>query len=250
MTQALLSELADWELLDEDQDLRGRMLLDRRGRPVGMILDMLVDIDTEQVEAILVDGGAEYPLRDVQLLGRQPVLTTEVEGAAGHRGAAETRPTLDEPARRVEPAGGVEAAGVVKPAGVVELAEEELDVRTRQAEAGRVEVRKEVVAEHKTVEVPIVREEVVVERRWVTPRPTDRGFGDEQRVTLRLHQEHVTVEKVPVVIEEVRVGKRVTAGFERVSETVRREELVVETTGDLEADGPDGARGRPKPPLL
>ena len=250
MTRALLSELADWELLDEDQDLRGRMLLDRRGKPVGMILDMLVDIDTEQVEAILVDGGAEYPLRDIQLLGRQPVLTTELEGAAGHRRSAETSPTPDEPARPVEPAAAVEAAGHVEPVGVVELVEDELDVRTRQVEAGRVDVRKEVVAEHKMVEVPIVREEVVIERRSVTPRPTDRGFGDDQRVTLRLHQEHVTVEKVPVVIEEVKVGKRVTPGIERVSETVRREELVVETTGELEADAPDGARRRPKHPLL
>jgi len=231
MTQALLSELADWELLDEDQDLRGRMLLDRRGKPVGMILDMLVDIDTEQVEAILVDGGAEYPLRDIQLLGRQPVLTTELEGVAGHHRSAETRPTADEPARPVEPAGAVDAAGRVEPVGLVELAEDELDVRTRQVEAGRVDVRKEVVAEHKMLEVPIVREEVVVERRWVTPRPTDRGFGDEQRVTLRLHQEQVTVEKVPVVVEEVSVGKRVIPGVERVSETVRREELVVESEG-------------------
>ena len=187
MTQALLSELADWELLDEDQDLRGRMLLDRQGKPVGMILDMLVDIDTEQVEAILLDGGAEYPLRDIQLLGRQPVLTTELGGAAGHPRSAETRPTPDQPARPVEPAGTVEAAGQVEPVGVVELAEDELDVRTRQVEAGRVDVRKEVVAEHRMVEVPIVREEVVIERRWVTPRLTDRGFGDEQRVTLRLH---------------------------------------------------------------
>jgi len=133
---------------------------------------------------------------------------------------------------------------------VVELAEDELDVRTRQVEAGRVDVRKEVVAEHRMVEVPIVREEVVIERRWVTPRPTDRGFGDEQRVTLRLHQEQVTVEKVPVVVEEVTVGKRVTPGIQRVSETVRREELVVETTGELEADGADGARRPPKHPLL
>ncbi|HYG68820.1 MAG TPA: YsnF/AvaK domain-containing protein, partial [Anaeromyxobacteraceae bacterium] len=46
----------------------------------------------------------------------------------------------------------------------VPLHEEELTAEKRTREAGEVRVRKEVVTEHRTVDVPVTREEVHVER--------------------------------------------------------------------------------------
>ena len=59
------------------------------------------------------------------------------------------------------------------------LREEELEARRRTVEAGEVEIRKEVVTETRTVEVPVRREQLVIERR------DGRGtVGEPIRVTL------------------------------------------------------------------
>ena len=47
----------------------------------------------------------------------------------------------------------------------LQLREEELAARRRTVEAGEVEIRKEVVTETRTVEVPVRREQLVIERR-------------------------------------------------------------------------------------
>ena len=100
-------------------------------------------------------------------------------------------------------------------------------------------VRKEVHTETKTLEVPVQREEVVIERTPVHGRAAAEGIaagdireGEEIRVPVR--EEQVNVTKQPVVTEEVKVGKRVVQDTERVSGEVRKEEVKVEQTGDVD----------------
>jgi len=111
----------------------------------------------------------------------------------------------------------------------IRLHEEELHARKRLVETGEVRVRKEVVTEQRTIEVPVQREEIVIERHapnGAHASATDIGPGEEIRIALR--EERVTVEKRPVVKEEVSVGKRVIQGLERVGGEVRKEEMRVE----------------------
>ena len=231
MSRKPLSQLDDWELLNEDQNLRGRTLLDPTGDPIGMIADMVVDTDTEQVDAIVLADGTEHLVRNIQFFGGQPVL---VGGRPGPRPA---RSDGSSAAPRAAGAGFQEAD---EAGGVIPLREEELDVRKEEVEAGRLAVHKQVVAHRKTLEVPVLREEVILERRRVDPRPSDRPIDEAQSIGLRLHQEEVSVEKVPVVIEEVIVAKRAVPETGRVTETVRREELAVDTRGHLKVEGDAG----------
>jgi len=117
----------------------------------------------------------------------------------------------------------------------IEVREEELHAHTRPVEAGEVRVRKEVHTEHETVEVPVRREEVVIERHAPTGRHTstsDIREGEEIRIPVM--EEQVVVEKQAVVKEEVSVGKRVVEDTERVGGEVRREEVRVEREGDVD----------------
>lgn len=61
-------------------------------------------------------------------------------------------------------------------------------------------------------------------------------------VRLPVRAEHVTIEKRPVVVEEVVVRTTQVQEEARLTDTVRREELRVETEGDLIAH--PGERGR------
>ena len=116
----------------------------------------------------------------------------------------------------------------------VQLREEELRPRTETVEAGEVGIRKEVVTEQRSMDVPVTREEAVIERHPVerTPASGDIGEGEEVRVPLR--EEQVRAEKETVVTEEVNIGKRPVQETEQVSGTVRREEARVDTEGQVD----------------
>ncbi|MBV8234568.1 MAG: YsnF/AvaK domain-containing protein [Acidimicrobiia bacterium] len=118
----------------------------------------------------------------------------------------------------------------------IEVREEELQAHKQLVEAGEVRVRKEVVTEHRTLEVPVQREEVVIERYAPTGEPVE-----EIRIPVR--EEQVTVEKRPVVKEEVTVGKRVVQGTERVGGEVHKEVVRVEREGDVDIHGNGTGKG-------
>jgi uncharacterized protein (TIGR02271 family) len=119
----------------------------------------------------------------------------------------------------------------------MQIRAEELHAHKQPVEAGEVRVRKEVHTEHKTMDVPVQREEVVIERHAATGAGTtsDIRAGEEIRIPVR--EEHVSVEKRPVVKEEVTVGKRAVQDTERVAGDVRKEEVRVERKGDVEVRG-------------
>src|SRR5829696_1169860 len=114
----------------------------------------------------------------------------------------------------------------------IELREEELRASKERVKAGEVRVRKEVVTDKKTIDVPVTREEVVVERHPVSGRPATGDIGKEDEIRVPLTEEKVRVEKTPVVKEEITLGKRQVQDTERVHDTVRREEARIEETGE------------------
>jgi uncharacterized protein (TIGR02271 family) len=118
----------------------------------------------------------------------------------------------------------------------IELREEELTAQKERVEAGEVRLRKEVIEEEKTIEVPVSHEEVIVEKHSVHGRrPADGEIGDSEEIRVPLTEEEVRVEKTPVVREEINLRKRQVQDTERVSESVKREEAWVDTTGDAQA---------------
>ncbi|HYF39230.1 MAG TPA: YsnF/AvaK domain-containing protein [Gemmatimonadales bacterium] len=117
----------------------------------------------------------------------------------------------------------------------IELREEELRAEKRRVEAGEVRLRKEVVEEQKTLNVPVTREEVVVEKHSVEGRrPADGSIGDDEEIRIPVMEEEVRVEKTPVVREEVSLRKRQVQDTEKISETVKREEAWVDRTEDAQ----------------
>jgi uncharacterized protein (TIGR02271 family) len=103
-------------------------------------------------------------------------------------------------------------------------------VHKERISRGEVRVRKDVISENQTIEVPVMREELVLERVQVsgeTPA-SSANIGGSQEIRIPLSEEKVRVEKQAVVREEVNVGKREVAGVETVNADVRREELRVD----------------------
>ncbi|HEY3058123.1 MAG TPA: YsnF/AvaK domain-containing protein [Chloroflexota bacterium] len=120
----------------------------------------------------------------------------------------------------------------------MQLREEELHAQRTPVETGRVSLGKEVTEEQRTLEVPVRREEVTVERHPVERHPSDRPIEESGRtIEVPVREERVEVEKRPVVYEEVGIAKRQVTETERVSDTVRREEARVDREGDVDVRG-------------
>jgi uncharacterized protein (TIGR02271 family) len=126
----------------------------------------------------------------------------------------------------------------------MQLREEELEARKRSVETGQVRVGKEVIQEQQTIEVPVTREEVVIERHPVDRQPADVGnIGDSrQDIRVPVREEQVSVDKRAVVTEEINVGKRQFQDNEQVAGTVRREVARISEDGDLRVEDDHAAR--------
>ena len=114
--------------------------------------------------------------------------------------------------------------------------EERMHVGTATEETGRVRLRKYVVTETVTQQVPVSHEEVRLEREPITEANIGRAMdgpqisGEEHEVTL--HAERPVVETEAVPVERVRLAKEHVTGQETVSGEVRKEHIETDTDGN------------------
>jgi uncharacterized protein (TIGR02271 family) len=111
------------------------------------------------------------------------------------------------------------------------LSEEELAVGKRPVAAGEVGVSKHVETQHVREAVPVMREEVTVERRPVTGTNVNARI-EEGEIHVPLTQEEVLVEKRVVPKEELVIKKHQVQGEQVVEDEIRRERAEVHRTGD------------------
>jgi len=111
----------------------------------------------------------------------------------------------------------------------VPVHEEELTATKRPVDKGQVRIDKDVVSEERTLDVPVTEERVHVTRRAVDRDATDTADAfDERTIDVPVQSEAVDVQKRTRVAEEVEISKEPVTRTERVSDTVRREEVHVD----------------------
>ncbi len=121
----------------------------------------------------------------------------------------------------------------------IQLLGEVLRVHKERINRGEVRIRKEVITEQQTVQVPVTREEIVIERVGADQSTPARGeVGTASEIRVPLTEERATLDKQTVVREQVNVGKRAVENVENLEGTVRREELDVNDTTTATNDTP------------
>ena len=183
---------------------------------------------TGEAEAILSRDGAY----NVNSRGTpRPITTTNLEASNDRfEGDMVNRDTADYPQ--------------VNPSDTIQVKEEELQARKHAVEKGEVRLRKEVRTEKKTIEVPVDREEIVIERKPVRKNAASSDFREGEEIRIPVREEQVEVNKTPVVTEEVKVGKRTVHDTEKVSGEVRKERVQVDRKGDVDIHSPGSSKGR------
>lgn len=116
----------------------------------------------------------------------------------------------------------------------LKLYEERLVANKTRRKAGEVAIGKHVETETERVSIPIEKEQVIVER--VTPtnvgRPVAPGeatFAEGEVARMEIYEETPDIHKEAVLREEVKVSKQVEQDTVNAQETLRREELDIDT---------------------
>ena len=149
--------------------------------------------------------------------------------------APTTTPAASPPRRPRPPPPPARAASSHAGAGqTVQVHEERLHANKQPVNTGEVRVHKEVVTENQTLNVPVTREEVVIERRPAHGQASTSDIRAGEEVRIPVKEERVNVVKEAVVTEEVSVGKRRVTENQQVGGTVRKERVRVEETGDVD----------------
>jgi uncharacterized protein (TIGR02271 family) len=107
--------------------------------------------------------------------------------------------------------------------GHIQLFGEVLRVRKEKVSSGEIHVRKETVTHMETVEVPVTREDLVVEHTHASGR-----IDAEDTIRVPLSEERLHIDKETVLREEYKVGKREVTQNQSVSDSVRRERLLID----------------------
>ena len=107
----------------------------------------------------------------------------------------------------------------------IPLSEERLDV-SKESQEDQATITKKPVTETKTVEVPLTREEVSIERRPASGQTEAQSpIQSEEEITIPLKREEAQVSKKPYVKEEAVIKKKAFRDTKEITEDVTSEEL-------------------------
>jgi len=107
----------------------------------------------------------------------------------------------------------------------IPLTEERLDI-SKESQEDQATVTKKPVTESKTVEVPLTREEVSIERRPASGQTEVQSpIQSEQDIKIPLKREEAKISKKPYVKEEAVIKKKGVTNKKKISEDVTSEEL-------------------------
>ena len=161
-----------------------------------------------------------------------------VAGAHADEKKAATHTTDAAATERKAGAADNAAAATTNNDGELIRSEEQLNVNKERVATGEARLRKYVVTDTETVDVPVEREEVRVERTPINAEDAKNYngsiSGDSEEASVTLHEERVNVNKETVPVEKINLKKDTVRDTETHTEELRKEQI--------DTDGVDGLK--------
>jgi uncharacterized protein (TIGR02271 family) len=122
----------------------------------------------------------------------------------------------------------------------IRLYEERLLANKIRQKTGEVAIGKHIETETAQVSVPVEKERVIIERTSPTGTtevtPGEANFREGEVARMELYEETADIQKQAFVREEVNIRKEVVHDTVEATETLRREELDIDTDGNAVLD--------------
>lgn len=182
-----------------------------------------------------VQAGAD---KDHNLTAGAGAAGAGVAGAHADEKKADTHTTDAAATERKAGVADDAAAARTNNDGELIRSEEQLNVNKERVATGEARLRKYVVTDTESVEVPVEREEVRVERTPINAEDAKNYngaiSGDSEEASVTLHEERVNVNKETVPVEKINLKKDTVRDTETHTEELRKEQI--------DTDGVDGLK--------
>ncbi|MBC8054053.1 MAG: YsnF/AvaK domain-containing protein [Sphingobacteriaceae bacterium] len=113
---------------------------------------------------------------------------------------------------------------------IVPVMEEQLTIDKKEIETGKVTVSKKVHSEQQVIDIPVVEEEVDVQRipfnQYIQNTPPAVRYEGEKTI-IPILKEVLVVEKKLVLVEEVHITRKQKHSNVSQQETLKQEEVIV-----------------------
>ncbi|MEO7019291.1 MAG: YsnF/AvaK domain-containing protein [Ktedonobacteraceae bacterium] len=181
---------------------------------------------------VSVASSKRLPEATAILLNHDAYVPTSAHASSGQMAQRETRTMPDQDQSRTM--SGQEQYGNLHDEQHMRLHAEQIQAYKQPAQVGEVILRRELVTEQQTIDVPVNHEEVVIERRAITGEASasDEIMGENQTIRIPVSEDRVNLTKHVVTTGEVVVGKRDRQEVQHFSDTVQHEEARWEQKGD------------------
>jgi uncharacterized protein (TIGR02271 family) len=113
----------------------------------------------------------------------------------------------------------------------LELHKEEFQVSKKIIETAKVNVFKKTYTVEKQILVPVIHEELIIEKKILNPE----GTTDTKVETIRipLSEERIEVTKHPIILEDVEIYKKKIEEHIQFNVTLKEEKIHIDTVGDI-----------------
>jgi uncharacterized protein (TIGR02271 family) len=242
-----LSDSGDWDVADNEPDIRGWTVALSDGTAIGEVDDLMFDTTAMKARYIDVELDRAALALDETRHAMVPVERADIDTESKRvmlRGM-DRDAVLHLQGGDVNHARTWHESAPSAPASTTRLtrAAEELRVGKRMTQAGEVRVGKHVETDHVTQNVERARERVTIERRPAGPgASTSPQFSDEE-IVVPVMEEELVVEKRPVVKEELVIAKERVTEQQEVTADLRREEFDIKGRTEEVVTGRESGSG-------
>jgi uncharacterized protein (TIGR02271 family) len=117
----------------------------------------------------------------------------------------------------------------------LEIKKEQLEVAKKWVQTGQVKIYKETIMEEKSYTVPVMHEELVIEKKILSSASSNPKDEPMETIRIILNKEEVAFTKHRVELEDVSIYKKQIEEIKHIEEKLKREEIKVKISGSSDA---------------
>lgn len=113
----------------------------------------------------------------------------------------------------------------------LQIKEEELDIVKKWIQTGEVKAYRETFCEEKTFTIPIIREELVIEKKFFDSSASKEKDISKETIRIPLSEEQVEFTKHKVTLEDVSIYKEQVKDIKHIEEILKKEKANIKIIG-------------------
>lgn len=111
------------------------------------------------------------------------------------------------------------------------LHQEQLDIAKKLIKTAEVSVHMETCTEEKNITVPVIREELVIEKKPLNSEASNNNDEASEIIRIPISKEEIEIVKNKMILEDVSIYTEQIQSVKHIEETIKKEELKVTSTG-------------------